>query len=215
MRVAVIDPTARGPNCSNVPKSIYNDPSAADDDNLITHRMLFAVKESSIACTTYILIYAYICAALLSFVAIIIYIMATLYVDRIIHVSLTVDKIETKGRYAYEESLAFMIRKDRMIIHNITGDVEENKTDEAQKHLALDVIVTTSLLASRKPSKAPLNSGKIEKISVISRQENNEMKLRLDTFAAKLKNFVDIKPMFDSLGIVKEENSEPLEYYTR
>ena len=145
-RIAVIDPSAKGPDCVNIPQSFYNHVSDANVTaesvvsvssltsvavrgsirggiRILTQRMLSEsananVNESSIACDTYVLIYAYTIAAFLSIAGLIVYASSTIYLDRIILKSLTVDKIESKGRFAYEDSLVIMIRKDKMVAHD-------------------------------------------------------------------------------------------------
>ena len=134
LRIALIDPSARGPKCGNVPSSSYVDPSP--------HRLLGggAASRSSIACDTYVLIYAYFAMILLTVMAVGVYYIATVYLDRIIHKSLLIDKIADKGRHAYEKSLVLMIRKDKMLAHGIStvamniSEGDDGETEHGHGH---------------------------------------------------------------------------------
>lgn len=229
LRVAVIDPSARGPSCSNVPKSSYDDPEKESTDSI--HRMLSALVDgkSSIACTTYILLYAYICAVLLSCLAIIIFIKATNYVDRIILYSLAVDKIETKGRFAYEESLILMIRKDSMVNTNIMGDFEENKSEEDDTRNLEQILYDAAKSSKhhmekrkslRTSSKEPKTTQKSFKdlrrvsVSVLSNILGNSDK-KFQTFSGRLRSYLQISPISDRTDENVKDETAPLEYYTR
>ena len=89
-----------------------------DSGSTVDARRL-AGEGASDACNTYVLIYAYIAIGALSGMAITVYLAATIYVDRIIAKSLAVDKIVSRHRHGYENSLILMIRKDKMLSHGI------------------------------------------------------------------------------------------------
>ena len=101
------------------------------------------------ACDTYVLIYAYTTAALLSSFIVITYAAATIYLDRIILRSLTVDRTHAPGRYAYEESLVIMIRKDKMLAHGImnqliSDSIKTKSKKNKNKNLTLSSIIAES-----------------------------------------------------------------------
>ena len=107
----VVDPTAKhGPCSEHLPEV---------DDEVVLSEAKRAIARHVAACTTYVLIYAYTLAAILSCATLVIYFASTVYLDRIVVRSLTVDRIGIKGRFAYKESLVIMIRRDKVAAHNV------------------------------------------------------------------------------------------------
>ena len=133
-RIAVIDPTVAGSGCHNFLKLTVNTVSATPTS---THRLLGSASGSSSSatdefsgqdtssvttpndCVTYMLLYSYICASILTLMGLVIYYCAIRYEKRLLQCSLKADGIDNHKnlRYSFVNSLQLMIRRERMIAY--------------------------------------------------------------------------------------------------
>ena len=147
MRIALLDPILKRKRCSVMSPSIYGYQSL--DAISEEHRTLSGVGSNweairrlgggggggaavsadkyddvtylgTPACNTYLIGYNFCCASLLVILAISVYVLSTIYIDRVIRRSLELDKIDKHPdgiRYAYKDSLDIMVRREKMLAH--------------------------------------------------------------------------------------------------
>ena len=150
LRISLIDPSAKSSVCMD----LSFDPTSVNGTMAAGKRYLSEESQGDTknTCDTYVLIYAYTIAALLSSFIMITYAAATIYLDRIILRSLTVDRINAPGRYAYEESLVIMIRKDKMLAHGIMNQLisDKIKTKSTMNNSKNNNLTLSSIIAESK-----------------------------------------------------------------
>jgi hypothetical protein len=92
-RAAVVDPSAQqGGTCTNLPVSYYN--NARDikvylhntDVNIIQQGEGAGVSGSTPPCDAYLLMYAFMCAGLLFGLSLLLYVLASIYTERLVRV---------------------------------------------------------------------------------------------------------------------------------
>ena len=127
LRIAVIDPVLKGHRCDVMDPNLYGHQSL--DALPSSHRKLATfgsntnddeVYLGTPACNTYLIGYNFCCASLLVILAISVYVLSTIYIDRVIRRSLELDKIDNHPdgiRYAYKDSLDIMVRREKMLAH--------------------------------------------------------------------------------------------------
>jgi Ca2+-binding EF-hand superfamily protein len=110
---------------------------------------------------------------LLSCFTVAIFVASALYIDRIILRSLKVDKIVLEGRYGYESSLTFMVRKDKMVLGNLCINVMDNAPERVVKSKPYSKSPSLNLLmVGRNPSVSGL--GGTERRPSVSGLEGKE-----------------------------------------
>ena len=137
LRIAVIDPILKGERCNAIAPNLYGYQSL--DAIASGHRMLGGggggssggshfgdntnddeIYLGTPACNTYLIGFNLCCAVLLILLAISVYVLSTIYIDRVIRRSLELDKIDNHPdgiRYAYKDSLDIMVRREKMLAH--------------------------------------------------------------------------------------------------
>ena len=130
MRINLIDPVLKGERCNVMNPSLYGHQSL---DAIPAERRSLAGSSDfgantnddetylgTPACDTYLIGYNFCCAALLVILAISVYVLSTIYIDRVIRRSLELDKIDNHPdgiRFAYKDSLDIMVRREKMLAH--------------------------------------------------------------------------------------------------
>ena len=148
LRAAIIDPLSSGGWGKGCPTVKYSDTKSAGIIEA-AHRSLGGDSSSSSsasayasnACKTYILLYTYVCAAILFLFAVGMYVITIVYIDRILRMSIVTDKLidpkQTKSyknqtelyRSTYKDSLKLMMRREQLLaISNEMGKTGDGKS---------------------------------------------------------------------------------------